>query len=252
MNATFNHHDSLRGKATGAVKLDPRISVTWKADRPFHPPIQAAGKGKGQQADSLSLRRPFVKIFVVYQHDVNRDRAQLMQEELARRLGQSFNFLVSWWKLRSLWHPKMLQVAADHIAKADIIVFSLLSGGELPQTIKKWIEKSLLNNKTHRAFLLALLETGGRIAPWLSPAETYLSQLSSKAGADCLVYSDSLAVARDIRNNRGGSVLEIRKFDSVHFPVCLRRAKPGLARAPHGSGWIMRQERKGPRWQKSC
>ena len=119
-----------------------------------------------------------------------------MQEELTRRLGRSFNFSVSWWRLKSFWHPKMRQVAADAIAEADIILFALLSGGELPQALTKWIEERLRHKTTHRVTLLALLETGGMIVPRLSSAEIYLSHLASKAGVDCLCYSDSIPLTR--------------------------------------------------------
>jgi hypothetical protein len=44
--------------------------------------------------------------------------------------------------------------------------------------------------------LLALLETGGMIVPQLSSAEIYLSRLASKAGVDCLCYSDSIPLTR--------------------------------------------------------
>jgi len=119
-----------------------------------------------------------------------------MHEELTRRLGRSFNFSVSWWKLKSFWHPKMLRVAADAIAKADIIIFALLSGGELPQTLTKWLEERFLHKASHRVSLLALLETGGTIVPRLSSAEINLSHLASEAGVDCLCYSDGIPLAR--------------------------------------------------------
>ena len=142
------------------------------------------------------IQKPVISIFTVYEHDLNLNRAQLMQEELTRRLGRSFNFSVSWWKLKSLWHPKMLRVAADAIAQADIMLFALLSGGELPQTLTKWLEETLQHSAPHRVSLLALLETGGLIAPHLSSVEICLSRLARQAGLDCLCYSDSVPLAR--------------------------------------------------------
>jgi len=119
-----------------------------------------------------------------------------MQEELTRRLGHSFSFSVSYWKLKSLWHPKMLRVAADAIARADIMFFALLSGGQLPQTLTKWLEETLQHSAPHRVSLLALLETGGMIVPRLSSAEICLSRLARQAGVDCLCYSDSIPLPR--------------------------------------------------------
>jgi hypothetical protein len=146
--------------------------------------------------DSSQKQKPIVRIFAVYQRGLNRNRARLLQEELMRRLGRSFNFSVSWWRLKPFWNPKMRQVASDAIAQADIILFALLSGGKLPQALTRWIEERLLHKTTHRVTLLALLETGGMIVPRLSSAEIYLSHLASQAGVDCLCYSDGIPLAR--------------------------------------------------------
>ncbi len=154
-----------------------------------HP--RRVGYGRFNQA-----QKPVVKMFTVYEQDLNRNRAQLVQEELTRRLGHSFNFSVSWWRLKPFWHPKMRQVAADAIAEADIVLFALFSGTELPQALTRWIEERLLHKTSHRVTLLALLETGGMIVPRLSSTEIYLSHLASKAGVDCLCYSDGIPLAR--------------------------------------------------------
>lgn len=155
-------------------------------------PISEAHLSQNRHWCFTQLQKPVIRIFTVYEHDLNRNRAQLMQEELTRRLGHSFSFSVSWWKLKSLWHPKMLQLAADAVAQADIMLFALLSGGELPQTLTKWLEKTLQHSAPHRVSLLALLETGGMIVPRLSSAEICLSRLARQAGLDCLCYSDSI------------------------------------------------------------
>ena len=159
-------------------------------------PITATRPFRFHPCRAFRIQKPVIRIFAVYEHDLNRKRAQLMQEELTRRLGQSFNFSVSWWRLKSFWHPKMRQVAADAISKADIILFALRPGGELPQTLTEWIEERLFHKTTQRVALLALLETGGMIVPLLSRAEICLRHLASRAGVDCLCYSDSIPLAR--------------------------------------------------------
>jgi hypothetical protein len=127
-----------------------------------------------------------------------------MKEELIQCLGRSFDFSVSWWRLKSLWHPKMLRMAADEATKTDIIMFSLRSGGELPQAIKKWIN-SVIDNSRRRVSLLALLETGGAIAPQVSRTEIFLNHLSSRVGVDSLCYSDGLPSARFTRRREQGN-----------------------------------------------
>jgi hypothetical protein len=98
-------------------------------------------------------------------------------------------------------------VAAHFVANADILCFSLLSGGELPRSLTQWIERILLDGRQHRTALFALVEAGGRRLPQLSRAEIYLSRLSATAGVDCLCYSDSIPIARAIRNKKQDSRL---------------------------------------------
>jgi hypothetical protein len=175
----------------------------------FETPISEAQLPEFAHGSSTQVQKPVIRIFAVYEHDLNRKRAQLMQEELTRRLGKSFNFSVSWWRLKSFWHPKMRQVAADAIAKADIILFALPCGGELPQALTNCIEERLIHNASHRVSLLALLETGGMIVPQLSFAEIYLSHLATELGVDCLCYSDGIPLAR--RTGRARSCSQLRK-----------------------------------------
>ncbi|HEY3913532.1 MAG TPA: hypothetical protein VGN61_03515 [Verrucomicrobiae bacterium] len=153
---------------------------------------------------SFPTRRSTVRILIVYEDDLNRDRARQMQEELIQRLGRSFGFSVSWWRLKSLWHPKMLRMATDDATKTDIIMFSLRSGGELPQAIKKWIN-SVIDNSRRRVSLLALLETGGAIALRVSRTEIFLNHLSSRVGVDSLCYSDGPPTARFTRRREQGN-----------------------------------------------
>ncbi len=189
-------------KQSKAVMSLQRYSIKIGGDRGrkvglgFVTPMPEAHPTRVRHGRFSQVQKPVIRIFAVYQHDLNRNRAQLMQEELTRRLGRSFNFSVSWLRFKSFWHPKMRQVVADAIAQADIILFALLSGGELPQALTKWIEERLIHNASHRVSLLALLETGGMIVRRLSAAEIYLSHLASEIGVDCLCYSDGIPLAR--------------------------------------------------------
>jgi hypothetical protein len=147
----------------------------------------------------------------------------LAREELSRRLGQSFSFSVSWRSLESLADPEIQKATARFVAEADVICFSLSSGGELPQNVTKWIEKGLFERKTSKLCLLALVETGGMIEPCLSRAEIYLSHLSSAAGVDCLCYSDSIPIPRCIRNNHRGRQPRKRTRPAKRAPLnCAR------------------------------
>ena len=59
-------------------------------------------------------------------------------------------------------------------------------------------KNGLIKNPLSIGFALAgaLGIVRGALAPRLSPAEVYVSNLSSKIGVDCLCYSDSIPLAR--------------------------------------------------------
>lgn len=152
----------------------------------------------GERRATVSRRKPqpVINIFIVYENDLNRERACRMESEICRRLGQSFAFSVSWSSLQSLASAEQPEGAARLMASADIICFSLPGGGEIPPRVAASLESVLLGRKSPRLCLLALVETGGLTAPRLSRSEVYLSQLSLAAGVDCLCYSDSIPMAR--------------------------------------------------------
>jgi hypothetical protein len=189
-------HQSLKDESESFIMSRQEENQRWPATE------RDGYLTERQPAVSCPMHRPIIKIFIVYESDLNRDQAQFMREELTRRLGQSFAFSVSWWSLESLGDAETQKVAARPLAEADIICFSLLCGGELPQNFTKWVEKRLFERKTHKLCLLALVETGGKIVPRLSPAEIFLSHLSSAAGVDCLCYSDSIPIAMSIRSKQ--------------------------------------------------
>jgi hypothetical protein len=166
---------------------------------------------------SLPNLRPIIKILVVYELELNRKRAESMQHELSRRLGQSFTFSISWWSLKSLGDSGIQKLAASFVADADIVCFSLMAGGELPKCVTKWIEKILLDGKTRKPALLALVESGTSKVPRSSRAETYLNRLSSAAGIDCLCYSDGTptAMTARIENQEGLSRINAKRAMSA-------------------------------------
>ncbi len=151
--------------------------------------------------------RPTIKILVVYELEINRQRAESMQLEFSRRMEKSFTFSVSWWRLDSLRRSETRKAAANFVATADVICFSLLSGRELSQSVTGWIEKILLGGNSHKPALFTLVESGGIRVPQLSRAEVYLSRLSAVAGVDCLCYSDSIPITRTTRRTKQDSAL---------------------------------------------
>lgn len=197
-------------------------------DGTWVPTERPSCRAAGPSTVSRAMCRPSIKVFVSYESDLNRDRAQFMQEELSRRLGRSFNFIVSWWSIKSLERPEIRRDAARSVAEADIICFSLSSGAELPEHVTKWLEKRLVGRKARKLCLLALVETGGLLTPRLSRAEIYLSQLSLAAGVDCLCYSDSIHIPRSIRSKGcepAASLLEPSLRIPMHAFGCGTRAR---------------------------
>ncbi|MCI0745484.1 MAG: hypothetical protein L0Y58_08775 [Verrucomicrobia subdivision 3 bacterium] len=130
--------------------------------------------------------RPSVTVLVVYQDDTSRERAMCADAHLVQSLGESIDLRFSWWKLRSFFHPRIIQLATEALRKADIVLFSISLGGELPLVVRAWIEAELTDRDCYQCGLLALLETGAGTPQQLSSARLFLSEVARNAGLEFL------------------------------------------------------------------
>lgn len=139
----------------------------------------------GADTDDCSApSKSSIEVLIVYDNERTRARALRTQAHLIKELGTSFRLHFTSWSFKSLWHPKMMQMATTAASKADIIIFSVLQGRDLPHMVKKWIEDWTPLRNGDQPTVLALLETFNPFAPRTSIARSFLGEAARRSGVD--------------------------------------------------------------------
>ena len=92
-------------------------------------------------------------VVVVYESPAIREHAVRFCERLAEE-EKSATLEMNWWSFHLLGHPEFGSDAVQKAAKADVVVFAMNSGGDLPEEIKLWMER-WLNQRGEREGALA-------------------------------------------------------------------------------------------------
>src|SRR4051794_7290746 len=103
---------------------------------------------------------------------------------MEREFGGDLGFEFGWWTFDRLADSKELHAAAEDAAEADLILFSVHAGNELPRPVQEWIEAGLARRR----------KTGGAVAILIGPAQApraanwpidcYLRYLAERAAMD--------------------------------------------------------------------
>lgn len=122
-----------------------------------------------------------IHMMVFYEEAVTRDRAQCACSRLMKRLADFACLECSLWKLKFCSDDGIAKMASRTAAQADIILFSLLHGTDLPAGIKGWIEHDMLRSEGTRMKLVALVEIGNAGPSEPSAVCQYLRETTRKA-----------------------------------------------------------------------
>ncbi len=129
-----------------------------------------------------------LNILVVYADTFTGSRVMEIYQHLHQRLGAEFEFHLTWWRFDHLAHPQISEAAATAAKDADVIVFTVKSGDDLAEPVKKWIERWTPAKGGQNRFLFALVELGGEDVAENTPALTYLREVAEQYGIDYLPY----------------------------------------------------------------
>jgi hypothetical protein len=127
-------------------------------------------------------------VVVIYETPAIREHAVRFCERLARERDPGRISEIDWWSFRLLDHPPTSGDAARKAAEANVIIFAIDAGGDLPKTIKLWIENWLNRRGEREGALVGLLarEAPHDIAPF---REIYLRHIARRAGMDYLSHA---------------------------------------------------------------
>jgi hypothetical protein len=139
------------------------------------------------QIHQNELRAP-KSVVVIYEDASIRERAVHFCEGLVEE-QQSPELNVDWWPFELLSDTSTAHSAVEKAAGADIMVFAMETGGDLPDEIKLWIEKWLNKRGEREGAIVGLLEPEGGWHETVSFREIYLRHAARRAGMDYLSHA---------------------------------------------------------------
>jgi hypothetical protein len=152
-------------------------------------------------------------VVVVYETPAIREHAVRFCERLAEECECMPVSEMNWWSFHLLTLPAEGRDAAQKAADADVVVFAMKAGGDLPQDIKLWIENWLNRRGEREGAVVGLLarEAPHDIAPF---REIYLRHIARRAGMDYLSHAAPTATkaipdSLDSYSQRAGQVTSV-------------------------------------------
>lgn len=152
-------------------------------------------------------------IFVVYETAAIREHAVHFCERLVQECECTPVSEMNWRSFHFLALPTEASDAAQRAADADVVVFAMKAGGDLPQDIKLWIENWLNRRGEREGAVVGLLarEDPHDIAPF---REIYLRHIARRAGMDYLLHaaptaSKAIPDSLDSFSQRAGQVTSV-------------------------------------------
>jgi len=140
-----------------------------------------------QITEKSEVKAPRTKcIAVIYETPAIREHAVKFCERLAQE-QKSAGMEMNWWSFQLLSHPAVRGDAVEKAAEADVVVFAMEAGGDLPDEIKRWIEQWLNKRGEREGALVGLLQ---RKEPRevASFREIYLRHAARRGGMDYLSH----------------------------------------------------------------
>lgn len=122
---------------------------------------------------------PAFKVVIVYQDFQCGLRAMQLYERLTKQFATDARFQLDLWKSDILGLPTIADSSSDAAVAADLVIFSLTGGSEVPSRLKNWIEK-WVDRKSHEAALVALLGQAVLTADEPSSARDYLCNVAKR------------------------------------------------------------------------
>src|SRR5437867_2148103 len=99
-------------------------------------------------------------VVVVYEDTASREEAVKFCDLLIERFWASHGFEVGWWSFASLEDADSAREATEKATDAPLIVFATKPQGELPGTVKAWIESWLSRRGEREGALVGLMDPG--------------------------------------------------------------------------------------------
>lgn len=125
-------------------------------------------------------------VVVVYEDTHTREQAVQLCDTLVGALWGEHGLDVSWWSFASLQQPLAASEATAKAIAADLIVFATQPGGDLPMTVRAWVETWVEQRGEREGALFGLVEASSSSTVAATDKFVYLRSTAHRAGLDYL------------------------------------------------------------------
>ena len=119
-------------------------------------------------------QEPKFKVVIIYEDGSTGKRAKLFYDKLIHQLEDECVFSLELWSFQVLAIPEIRKAAADSIAEADFVIFSLRGEAELPARLRLWIETLPRQIFDRDPMLIALVDRSTSTGGWNGLTLAYL------------------------------------------------------------------------------
>jgi hypothetical protein len=140
-------------------------------------------------ASEPGIREPG-RVVVLYEDVATREFAASASPELSHPPAEGGELIIQWCSFDGLADSRLAQDAAAGAASADLIIFAMNPGGDLPVPVKLWIETWISRRSEREGVLVGVVlphrPLAGTEVACLK--EIYLRQAAHHAGMDYLCH----------------------------------------------------------------
>jgi hypothetical protein len=130
----------------------------------------------GNQTSNLT---PDFEVVIVYEDVAVGLQAQNLFDHLIRVPGEFYRFICHLWNFGILESAPLRDATTAEAAKADMIVFAVHEGKQLPHAVKEWIGLWVCKRKASSA-LVALVDVRDQRSDPAGPTRSHLRKVAEK------------------------------------------------------------------------
>ena len=143
--------------------------------------------------NSMFEETPVCEALILYQDLATGKRAMETLQRLVGKMGHGCLFRYHLFSFGALKLPQIHDDVADHAVRADIILFSVRAGADMPTEVKAWTE-TWLRKRTHRnCALVALVGQSRDRVNSPTPVHAYLQETARKGQMDFFSQNENWA-----------------------------------------------------------
>ena len=128
-------------------------------------------------------------VVIAYEDLETGKHARHTYDYLAQHLGHDCRFTSEMWNFDVLSIPHLAELAAQDVARADIIIVACHGGAPLPQGVKSWIEVCLSQDLKAIA-LVALFDSPHDASARTREIRDYLAEVARRGNMEFFAESD--------------------------------------------------------------